>query len=189
MYRYRKSMGIDQSRKRNYYVNEKIQRLQSFGFTQSSIAEMTGVSRATLHNIASRKYLTSDWRLFEQLNDIQYMKAFETVQDGHYVPAYPTVRRMQALSRIGWTNGAILEELRAEGLEIYQVKTWYRLTNHILIENHSAMERVYDRLSLSPGPSNRARLAAQSKGWASPLSWDNILDPFERPKGLLNATQ
>jgi len=182
-------MGIDQSRKQNYYVNEKIQRLQRFGFTQSSIAEMTGVSRATLHNIASRKYITSDWRLFEQLNNIQYMKAFETVQDGHYVPAYPTVRRMQALSRIGWTNGAILAELQAEGLEIRQVKTWYQLADHILIENHRAMERVYDRLSLTQGPSNRGATIAKNKGWAPPMSWDNLLDPFERPKGLLNAVQ
>ena len=50
-------------------------------------------------------------------------------------------------------------------------------------DTYQAVADLYDRLSMTPGPSQEARDRAKRKGWRPPLAWDDdsIEDPEAKP--------
>lgn len=96
---------------------------------------------------------------------------------GH-VPRVGAVRRVQALMAMGWSH----HELAAAG-----VPNTARLlsgTGHLVtLERWREVCEVYDRLSMTPGPSPETRGWAKSLGYPPPLAWDDdaIDDPTARP--------
>lgn len=109
-------------------------------------------------------------------------KRLEAFGERRLIDATGTVRRIQALMalgwpsrelavRCGWTHGeAILEISRRETVQRKTVAT---------------IARLYDELSMIPGPSAETKKRAIRKGWAPPLAWDEgeIDDPKARPHG------
>jgi hypothetical protein len=100
-----------------------------------------------------------------------------------------TLRRLQALHRIGWP---IRHVMLAAGVEPEVGKRALR-GEHMAFKAHTmhAVADVYDRLSMSlPTPSagvTRAVRRAERMGWPPPLSWDDIDDPDEQPRGIRRA--
>lgn len=100
------------------------------------------------------------------------------------VPSWPSTRRIRALQAIGWPLHLIDQHLghgdgRDKGGPNY---VWNLMARDVVrIDTAKKVAALYDRLCMTPGPSNRARLNALAKGWAPPLAWDNIDDPDERP--------
>lgn len=109
-------------------------------------------------------------------------------REGRSVPqvvnSLGTARRLQALAAIGWSCPALAAEL---GYGSYAAVTYlqrrYRTT--VLRSIAERVSAVYDRLSMTPGPSVRAVRTAARNGWAPPLAWDDdeIDDPTARPSG------
>lgn len=93
-------------------------------------------------------------------------------------------RRIRALQAIGWTTQRITAELGythrdALAAMIYDAE-W------ITRSRAKKIAEVYDRLSMTPGPSNITRTRALRAGFAPPLAWDDstIDDPDAEPHGM-----
>jgi len=101
---------------------------------------------------------------------------------GH-VPKIGAVRRVHALMAMGWSH----QQLEAAG-----VPNTARLlsgTGHLVtVERWRDVCEVFDRLSMTPGPSPETRGWARARGYAPPLAWDDdsIDDPTARPHGELS---
>lgn len=95
------------------------------------------------------------------------------------VPAVGAHRRIRALQRIGWPMETMSRRL-GKGPQ------WlFRVTEETVIHRttHDAIVRLYDDLSMTPGPSPSTRTRAKNKGWHSPLAWEDerIDDPNAEP--------
>lgn len=88
------------------------------------------------------------------------------------------VRRLRALYAIGWSAVQIADEL---GVTAEAVRARVRSDRRIERDTAAQIDAVYRRLSMTPGPSTRARRIAERRGYAPPLAWDNIDDLDERP--------
>lgn len=96
----------------------------------------------------------------------------------HITDPTGTLRRVQALARIGWTYRHISAAAQtSHRLEHYAVQ------NSVTHETAAAIARAYDLLSMTPGPSSRVASRAAKFGWAPPLAWDDdtIGDPNAIP--------
>lgn len=91
-------------------------------------------------------------------------------------------RRVQALAAIGWPLGMICLRMGLVSSKpprfLYEGKT-------ISVRSAEAIARIYDELSMTPGPSTSTRKRALRKGWPPPLAWDDdsIDDPEAKPAG------
>lgn len=103
------------------------------------------------------------------------------------VDAWPIIRRLQALHRLGWNMQDIYDVIgkktRRRRLSV--------IMSHPMMLKRSANEfkRAYKLLHMK-APDNihrgraRVRNHAIREGWAPPLAWDDIDDPNEVPSGI-----
>lgn len=93
------------------------------------------------------------------------------------LPSIGAHRRMRALAAIGWSRATIAAEvgMSASGTVFHQE----RITQGL----HDRIAAVYDRLCLTPGPSEPSRKYAAKQGWPPPMAWDEdtIDDPAAQP--------
>lgn len=104
---------------------------------------------------------------------------------GHgLVDSLGTVRRLRALSAIGWSQSYLAARLgkATSAVHILVVGRHDRVQRRIA----DAVAALYDELSMTPGPSEYARTTARRNGWAAPLAWDEdaIDQPDARPQGM-----
>ena len=85
--------------------------------------------------------------------------------------AVGTTRRLRALVAIGYTNQQ-LSELLGIGPS-YVSKLTHNSRRQVNADTAQKVRALYDRLSMTPGPSVAARDRAHRKGWAVPLAWDD----------------
>jgi AraC-like DNA-binding protein len=86
------------------------------------------------------------------------------------VSAIGTTRRLRALVAAGYTPAMLSHELG-----ITPMNNAYELFGHrddMPAVIAQAVADLFDRLEMTPGPSDRARALAHKLGWASPLAWD-----------------
>ena len=108
------------------------------------------------------------------------LRGIYTEQPSGHVPRVGAVRRVQALMAMGWSH----HELAQAGVP----NTARLLTgtgNLVTIQRWREISELYDRLSMTPGPSPQTRGWAKTLGYAPPLAWDEdtIDDPRARPHG------
>lgn len=92
-----------------------------------------------------------------------------------------TVRRMRALGAIGWDHARLGEMLGLSKSRMSQLASGR--CPLVRRETVAAVCDLYDALSMTPGPSQKAREMAAAQGWVPPLAWDDdeIDDPKARP--------
>lgn len=92
-----------------------------------------------------------------------------------------TQRRLRALAAVGWRYADIADEVGASRTRIGHLAVGLFPTVHR--DTAAAIADVYDRLSMTAGPSDRSRAVAAGRGWPPPLAWDDetIDDPAARP--------
>ena len=100
------------------------------------------------------------------------------------LPSVGTVRRLQALARIGYGSAQLQPLLGTHAGDIRTVRRGrYERTRRATAD---AVARIYDQLSGTPAvhpKARRTRLLAERKGWLPPLAWDDdtIDDPAAQP--------
>jgi hypothetical protein len=97
-----------------------------------------------------------------------------------YIDGTGTRRRVQALAAIGWPAHLLAAELGlADGRSVRQLGNGRKVTPAVA----ARVRQLYDRLSMTPGPSAVSRRRAEAAGWAPPLAWEyrNIDAPKSRP--------
>lgn len=93
------------------------------------------------------------------------------------------VRRLHALMAIGWPRRTLALQAGYTSDAFAGVLHGRRAT--LTLATHHRIVTLYDRLCMTPGPSSSTRLRAASKGWPSPLAWDDIdtdLAPVHGPR-------
>lgn len=115
----------------------------------------------------------------------KYRKWLETrnmSQGSQLIDATGTKRRIRALQALGWPMSRIAVAAGETRTLVANV------ANHngkmVTRPRAARIEKAYRELSGRVGPSVRARSKAKARGYVPPLSWDNIDDPAEQPKGV-----
>lgn len=97
------------------------------------------------------------------------------------VPKIGAVRRLQALMALGWPRRELARRAGWRGDALGALI--YGRRQVLLLDTHRRIVYLYEALSGTPGPSQRSRAIAATRGWATPLAWDDIDidDPDARP--------
>lgn len=92
-----------------------------------------------------------------------------------------TERRLQALVASGYSQAQIAREMSTHESWLSRLVNGYG--HSVNAETVARVKQVYDRLAMTPGPSDRARRQARERGWAPPLAWDDddIDNPAAKP--------
>lgn len=93
-----------------------------------------------------------------------------------------TARRLQALAAIGWGATDVADQLGySEASRSHLARL--RHAERVNVRTAAAIRELYDRLSMTPGPSQVTRRRALEAGYAPPLAWDehSIDDPDAEP--------
>ena len=152
-----------------------VTRLRDAGMSCDAITRAAGLGECTLRHLPYRT------RGILRTTEARILSVSLAVHDPYLLPVLGTTRRLRGLAVMGWTLRAITGHvplttktlsLLMAGAQPYV--TWYA-AEHIA--------RAYDQLCMRRGPSERARVYAQRKGWAPPLAWDedDLDDPNAEP--------
>lgn len=163
---------------------EHVAALRAAGMSARSIAAAAGVSLATVSALAwpDRHGSARTRGVQRHTRDaILAVRGPHQAPPNGLVPIIGTVRRLQALARMGWTVRAIAA---AAGMA-HQSIAGLDNSQRIRKATADAIARVYDDLSMRPGPSDITRRRATAAGYAPPLAWDDdtIDDPTAEPQG------
>lgn len=108
-----------------------------------------------------------------QLKRDRYLKRTDSVRSD----AVGVERRLRALVAIGWTQSYLGDQLGYDPSWVAKLANNPR--RRVNRDTYQAVADLYDRLSMTPGPSQEARDRAKARGWAPPLAWDD--DSIDRP--------
>jgi hypothetical protein len=141
----------------------------AFGMTLRAIAAEAGLTYRVIQALSQGQKACRSWTA-EAVLGVQVSaeaRGYEGTRNP-LVPARGTTRRLQALLAIGWTH-----PLMTERCGLY-TGLLLRSQAHVTTRNHQIIAALYDRLCMTPGPSQVTRLRAAKKGYAPPLAWDDI---------------
>lgn len=95
-------------------------------------------------------------------------------------------RRVQALAVMGWRQIDLAALLNTTQSQIHILST--RRATAVTSGTATRVAELYERLCMTPGPSNQATAKALRRGWSPPLAWENIDDPTETPAQVRRST-
>lgn len=92
-------------------------------------------------------------------------------KDSVRVPSIGVSRRLRALVAIGYPMAYLSRQLSIHQSYISKLAVGYRNTCNP--DTAAKVAALYDRISMTPGPSQAARDKAHRRGWMPPLAWDD----------------
>ncbi|MER5584062.1 hypothetical protein ABT090_20820 [Streptomyces asoensis] len=144
------------------------------GWTRNGISSTSGVS------VRAIRYILAGQPTVQHDNATRLL----AVRPDHSpcVPPLGSIRRIQALSRAGYTIDWTGNQAGCSHRHIYEI-----LNGTVAHVDRRLAERfaeIYRRHEGTPGPSSPARVLAKSKGWPGPDAWDvdTIDDPNAQPE-------
>lgn len=124
-----------------------------------------------------RCQLCDEWRRAEYRSSADFYKKQRAASGVDVlVPAAPTVRRLRALARIGWSAQAIADRT---GMTEFHISRTRRGINgpDVLASTDRAVRDIYEVLSMTVNDTHHGRKAmsvAKKNGWLAPLDWEDI---------------
>jgi hypothetical protein len=136
-----------------------------------TIARAAGLSDTAVNHIVSGQHKRVRRNTAERVAALNLADVYD--QASGLVPSVGAVRRVQALMALGWRKA----DLADQGVPAGQLVA--RSRDLIGVTRWRQVREVYDRLSMTPGPSQAARDRAAARGYLPPLAWDEetIDDP------------
>lgn len=92
-------------------------------------------------------------------------------KDSVRVPSVGVSRRLRALVAMGYPMAYLSRQLGIHQSYISKLAVGYRNTCNP--DTAAKVAALYDRISMTPGPSQAARDKAHRQGWMPPLAWDD----------------
>lgn len=171
----------DRAQGRRRYVpatdtRAKLQELIDGHVPIRAIARVSGLSGTAVAHILDGRHEQVQRKTATRIASLTLDDVYD--QASGNVPNVGAVRRIQALMALGWRKA----DLAAEGIPSGQLVT--RSRDLISVEAWRKVRDVYDRLSMTPGPSQAARDRATARGYPPPLAWDDetIDEPRATPQ-------
>ncbi|OZF40773.1 hypothetical protein CH296_00515 [Rhodococcus sp. 14-2496-1d] len=104
----------------------------------------------------------------------------DTAAGAALVDSIGTIRRLRALVAFGWPAEHLADQLSGEvsACTVHELVRGAR--TECLARTARSVARLFDRLQLTPGPSQRSRNTGLKRKWAVPLQWDeDTIDDLE----------
>jgi hypothetical protein len=153
-------------------VTNHVNMLRSRGMTVNYIAERSGIGVKAISRICRSQQIRIAPVVAESLLGVRYSPKPLARRDT--IPAVGTVRRLQALNRIGWHSWELMERMGKHGrysTQLFNAKT-------VEVCTFEKVRDLYDELWNQTPPDTvggrRAKLRAERKGWPPPMMWDDI---------------
>lgn len=148
---------------------------------QNTIAAAAGIPKQTMRGVgnpAGPIYATVHRSIAARIMRL----TADDLGPPEWVSAVGAIRRIQALCAIGWS----LREQSIRGNFDAQHIISRGPGRRVTAETYDRIVTLYERLSMTPGPSDIAREHAKANRWAPPLAWDDeALDlPDAEPTGV-----
>lgn len=96
----------------------------------------------------------------------------DDIAPGAQIDAAPTVRRLRALSALGFFRTELADRLDTHPQNIGYLVNGHR--SKVKVATARAVAALYDELHMSPGRDNRTSRDARRRGWPPPLAYDDI---------------
>lgn len=165
-------------------VRKHVLLLCDAGHSYRTIGEAAGIPSATIENIV-RKNLSVTRRTFDAVMAVEIRPPWETpgviLRPQSKIPGTGTVRRLQALVRMGYP---ILRISQGTGLNDFRLRVLIKSPEAFVEVRTAALVRKFYREALLREPQSRfrerTRRWAESNGWTGPGGWDDI-DHDARP--------
>lgn len=159
-------------------AREHVGQLRVLGWTWEQIATSAGLSTWVPHRLGTGR---TRWIRVE--SERALLSVPLVPHDSHRgVDPTGTRRRIQALAWMGWPAAEVAVRAGTTPATLRTLILPHRRPSVALARR---VARVYDELSMVPGPSAAAASKARGLGFAPPLAWDDetIDDPQARPCG------
>lgn len=177
-------------------VRKHLRILNSYGLGYERIAKLAGVRVWTVRTLLVGRSSAPQGKRVLQVTVPQYeaerilalQPDHALLADAALMPAVGAHRRVQALVSQGWSLAKIAREL---GIKPQSLSAMLNQAG-VRADTHRQVVSVYDSLWNVPPPQatpsergavSRARGLAATRGWVSPLAWDDI-DTDVGPHGL-----
>jgi transcriptional regulator with XRE-family HTH domain len=169
-------------------VRQHVRRLSEYGIGIDRVAGIAGVSTGGIRNLVYGRTGRPENRKRppREIGADLGRKVLAVKADprhlapGAVVPARGVHRRLQALVRQGWSQARLADRL---GMTRQQLNAMLLRSPGVTITMHRTIDALYDELWDKKPPRtehydliayNRAIRHATSRGWQSPLAWDDI---------------
>lgn len=150
-----------------------ITRLRLAGMGIKQIARLCGISPGAVQIIADRRTGSAVKVLpsaAAKILSVAVPPALTVMPaGGQCVSAIGTTRRLRALVAAGYTPSMLSRELGIAPTNAYAL---FGHCDDVPAAIAQTVADLFDRLEMTPGPSERARALAHKLGWAPPLAWD-----------------
>lgn len=162
-------------------VRQHILMLKASGMGDRRIAELAGVARNNVREVITGRPGRDRSAKMLRRNANKILAVQPDPAPGTRIDACGTVRRLRALVAIGYTQTdlcARLGLLPGNGCQLFRGQRRF-----VTAATANRVRQLYDKLAMTPGPSDRARNHARKHRWAPPLAWDDetIDDPNAKP--------
>lgn len=158
-----------------------IDALLATGLSKRRISALAGLHRDAVYLVckSGRSRCTADLAAKLLSVPIPATPRHITIPPGAVVPAVGTVRRLQALVAIGYSQRYLGQRLGIR--HETNTSALFRRHDFVTAATAARVNDLFDELSMTPGGSRRSIARAKANGWAPPLAWDDIDDPNEIP--------
>lgn len=151
-------------------VRVHVQQLLDGEASVRGIADVSGIPAAVVSRIARGQQPTVTKRVAKALLEVTASDLTRRSNGAGFVPKIGAVRRIRALQAIGHCARDIAAATTLTEHEVYlivnQAGRWITQARWL------AVATAYDRLSMTPGQSSKARAIAVAAGYPPPLAWD-----------------
>lgn len=153
------------------------------GYSGAVIAEAVGMDEQIVYTLLAGGQVRLRRDYHSALLAVDRSVILARASEHARVPLVGAQRRVRALAWIGWDPVHL-----AEGLTDQRYLSQVRVGAYetVAAGKHRWIAELYDRHSMTRGPSRRAEARARRQGWAAPLAWDDesIDNPAVNPAEL-----
>jgi hypothetical protein len=145
------------------------------------IAEVAGIPVTVVARVANGRQPTVTRRIATALLEVTTADLTRRPNPAGFVPKVGAVRRIRALQAIGHCARDIAAATNLTERDVYLIVN--QAGRWITQARWDAVTDAYDRLSMTPGHSAKARAIAAAAGYPQPLAWEEeaIDDPTAGP--------
>lgn len=161
-----------------------IRTLQRYGHNYQWIGRTAGVSPRTIWKLNT--FHVDRCGAAIEAKILAVRPDFDSLADGHVIPATGVRRRIQALATLGWSQRELSRRL---GLHPDNVSKFME-SDGVMMRTHRRVAALYDEMWNTPAPTethnqrvqvSRIKNRARGLGWVPPMGWDDIDTDPEPP--------
>lgn len=152
-----------------------------------SVREIAAAAGVTSHVVNRVSLGWGDRIRAEHVHALLHCDPAPLEMAGTFVDGTGTARRVQALMFMGWTGEELMRRTGLSEASIYRPAAGGHVTVRVRDTIAVLYDELWDQEPSQATPSEaftvrRAKLRARRLGYVSPLAWDDIDDPEEKPQ-------